>query len=202
MMRFRRIALITVPSLTLLLLPAVAHAQRFVGIAGGTNVAQGPALPSQSLSSGFAAQASIGYRVTPRLRVRFDALVSHFTAAQVPVGHLAFPTCLGCGGSSSTASTPTGPVGVTAVVANEIVDVLPPVDGGPGFYLIAGGGAYYMFQNPSAATLLRFGLSGGGGLELPLAGNSKLVFEARYHGLINAPADARWLVPVTVGMRF
>src|SRR5439155_4357500 len=85
MMRFGRLALITVPSLILLLLPSVARAQRFVAFAGGTNVAQGPALPFQSLSAGLAAQMSTGYRVTPRLRVRFDALVSHFTAAALPV---------------------------------------------------------------------------------------------------------------------
>ncbi|HYL54699.1 MAG TPA: hypothetical protein VEU73_03880 [Gemmatimonadales bacterium] len=49
---------------------------------------------------------------------------------------------------------------------------------------------------------MRFGLSGGAGLELRFEGKSALFLEARYHGLMNAAADARWLVPVMVGMRF
>ena len=59
-----------------------------------------------------------------------------------------------------------------------------------------------MFQNPTAPALMRFGLSGGAGVELRLQGNSALFLEARYHGLANAPADSRWFVPVTVGARF
>ena len=80
MTRFGRLVLVAVPAFTPLCLSAVGSAQRFVAIAGGTNVAQGPALPAQSLSAGLAGQASIGYRVAARLRVRFDALISHFTA--------------------------------------------------------------------------------------------------------------------------
>ena len=202
MMRFRRIGLITVPSLTLLLLPSVARAQRFVGFAGGTNVAQGPALPFQSLSSGFATQASIGYRVAPRLRVRFDALVSHFTAASQQVYYPVAPPCpstVSCGGEFAA---PRGGVGVVAMTVNELIDVLPAAPSGPGFYLIAGGGAYYVFEHPTAPSLMRFGLSGGAGVEMRLQGTSALFLEARYHGVMNAPADSRWLVPVTVGMRF
>ena len=202
MIRFGRLALITVPSLTLLLLPSVARAQRVVAFAGGTNVAQGPALPFQSLSAGLAAQMSTGYRVTPRLRVRFDALVSHFTAAALPVAFFPPLPCpsFGCGSGTASAA-PTGSVGVAGLTVNELMDVIPAAQGGPGFYLIAGGGAYYLFQHPMASAMMRFGLSGGAGVELRLEGNSALFFEARYHGLMNAPADSRWLVPVTVGLR-
>ncbi|HEV2749041.1 MAG TPA: hypothetical protein VGV12_00800 [Gemmatimonadales bacterium] len=200
MMRFSRLVSIGVPSLTLLLAPSAASAQRFVGFAGGTNVAQGPALQFQNLSAGVAGQVSMGYRVTPRLRVRFDALVSHFTAADA-VHPMALPTCLSCSGGS-VSGAPTGPVGVAALTLNELIDVLPAAPRGPGFYLIAGGGAYYLFQHPTAPALMRFGLSAGAGVELRLEGNSALFLEARYHGLLNAPADSRWLVPVTAGMRF
>jgi hypothetical protein len=200
MIRFGRLALITAPSLTLLLLPSVARGQRFVAIAGGTNVAQGPALPAQSLSAGFAGQASIGSRLAPRLRVRLDALVARATASAATVNYPTFcAVSFGCG--SGTAA-PTGPVGVAALTVSELIDVLPAASGGPGFYLIAGTGAYYVFQHPTAPASMRLGLSGGAGLELRLEGNSALFVEARYHGLMNAPADSRWLVPVTVGMRF
>jgi hypothetical protein len=199
MMRFSRFALLVVPSLTLSL-PSMAHAQRFVALAGGTNVGRGPALEYQALSAGFAGQASIGYRATSRLRVRLDALASHFRAAQEVLLAAPLPYCYCSGGSSS--ATATGAVGVAAISVNELFDVLPAAPGGPGFYLIAGGGAYYLFQHPTAPALMRFGLSGGAGLELRFEGNSALFLEARYHGLMNAPADARWLVPVTVGMRF
>ena len=204
MMRLRRIALITVPSLTLLLLPSVARAQRFVGFAGGTNVAQGPVLPYQNLSSGVAGQASLGYRLAPRLRVRFDALVSRFTAtAQTLYYNVPNRPCpsFGCGSGAASAA-PTGSVGVASFGVSELIDVLPAAPGGPGFYLIAGGGAYYVFEHPTAPSLMRFGLSGGAGVELRLEGTSAIFLEARYHGLMNAPADSRWLVPVTVGMRF
>ena len=105
MMRFGRLALITVATLVLVLLPCVARAQRFVGIAGGTNVAQGPALPFQDLSAGVAGQVSMGYRVTPRLRLRFDALVSHFTAAAQAV---TYPTALPTAGSRTRRRTRVG----------------------------------------------------------------------------------------------
>jgi len=199
MMRFSRFALLVVPSLTLSL-PSMAHAQRFVALAGGTNVGRGPALEYQALSAGFAGQASIGYRATSRLRVRLDALASHFRAAQEVLLAVPLPYCYCSGGSSS--ATATGAVSVAAISVNELFDVLPAAPGGLGFYLIAGGGAYYLFQHPTAPALMRFGLSGGAGLELRLQGSSALFLEARYHGLMNAPADARWLVPVTVGMRF
>ena len=201
MMHFGRLALITVPSLTFLLLTSAACAQRFVAIAGGTNVAQGPALPSQNLSAGFAGQASVGYRVAPRLRVRFDVLVSHFAADAPLVYHPALPCpSSGCGPTAHAA--PTGPVGVAGLAVNELIDVVPAAQRGPRFYLVASGGAYYVFQHPTAPTLLRFGLAGGAGVELRLEGNSALFLEARYHGLMNAPPDSRWLVPVTVGLRF
>lgn len=202
MMHFGRLAFITVLSLTSLLLPSAARAQRFVAIGGGTNVAQGPALPSQNLSAGFAGQASVGYRVAPRLRVRFDVLVSHFAADAplvYPPSNLPCPS-MGCGPAAHAA--PTGPVGVAGLAVNELFDVVPAAQRGPGLYLVASGGAYYVFQHPTAPTLLRFGLSGGAGVELRLDGNSALFLEARYHGLMNAPPDSRWLVPVTVGMRF
>jgi hypothetical protein len=199
MMRFSRFALLVVPSLTLSL-PSMAHAQRFVALAGGTNVGREPALEYQALSAGFAGQASIGYRATSRLRVRLDALASHFRAAQEVLLAAPLPYCYCSGGSSS--ATATGAVSVAAISVNELFDVLPAAPGGPGFYLIAGGGAYYLFPHPTAPALMRFGLSGGAGLELRLQGSSALFLEARYHGLMNASADARWLVPVTVGMRF
>lgn len=202
MMRFRRLALIAVPSLTLLVFPSVARAQRFVGFAGGTNVAQGPALPYQNISAGFAGQASFGYRLARRLRVRFDALVSHFTAGAQQVAYLDPCASPGCGPGPAAYAAPVGGVGVASLGVNELIDVLPAAPGGPGFYLIAGGGAYYLFQHPTAPSLMRFGLSGGAGVELRLEGNSALFVEARYHGLANAPTDTRWLVPVTVGVRF
>ena len=199
MMRFSRFALLVVPSLTLSL-PSMAHAQRFGAVAVGTNVAQGPAQQLQSLSAGFAGQASIGFRATSRLRVRFDALVSHFSASSQEVYYPAPPPCAACGGGQF--ATPAGSVGVAAVSANELFDVVPAAPHGLGFYMIAGAGTYVVFQHPTAPALMRFGLSGGAGLELRFEGNSALFLEARYHGLMNAPADARWLVPVTVGMRF
>lgn len=177
------------------------HAQRFVAFAGGTNVSQGPALQSQNLSAGVTGQVSMGYRVATRLRLRFDALVTHFTASAPQVAYPVLPCpSPGCGSGTAYAA-PVGSVGVGALTVNEVIDVVSPARG-PGLYLIAGGGGYYMFQNPTAPTLMRFGLSGGAGLEVPLGGSSALVFEARYHGLVNAPSDSRWFVPVTVGMRF
>jgi hypothetical protein len=201
MIRFSRFALLIVPSLTLSL-PSVAHAQRFGSFAGGINASQGPALAYQSLSTGVTGQASLGYRLAPRLRVRFDAMVSRFTAASQQVFYPVAPPCpsnVSCGGQFAA---PLGSVGVAAVSANELFDVVPAAPRGLGFYMIAGAGTYVVFQHPTAPALMRFGLSGGAGLELRLQGSSALFLEARYHGLMNAPADARWLVPVTVGMRF
>lgn len=202
MMRFGRFALISLPSLTMLCVPCAARAQRFVAFAGGTNVAQGPALQFQNLSPGFAGQASLGYRVAPRLRVRFDAMISHFTASAQAVAYPSVLPCPSPGCSGTGSAAPTGAVGVAGLGVNELIDVLPATPSGPGAYLIAGVGTYYLFQHPTASGMMRFGLSGGAGVELRLEGNSALFVEARYYGLANAPADSRWLVPVTVGMRF
>jgi hypothetical protein len=134
--------------------------------------------------------------------VRVDALVARVTASSIPVAYPLLPCpSFGCGGTAYAA--PTGPVGVAALTVSELIDVLPATPGGgPGFYLIAGTGAYYVFQHPTAPASMRLGLSGGAGVELRLEGKSALFVEARYHGLMNAPMDSRWLVPVTVGMRF
>src|SRR5438094_7694022 len=120
MMRFGRFALIGVPTLILLLTPSAARAQRFVAFAGGVNASQGPVLPLQSVSAGVAGQASFGYRVAPRLRMRFDAIVSHFTAASQQVYYA--PPCpsnaSSCGG---VFAAPRGGVGVAGLTMNELI---------------------------------------------------------------------------------
>src|SRR6266568_2270843 len=69
-------------------------------------------------------------------------------------------------------------------------------------YLIAGTGAYYLYQQPGATGAVRFGVSAGAGFVVPVRGRSRVFVEARYHDLAPAPAQPRWLVPVTMGVIF
>ena len=61
MMRFGRFVSIVVSSLTLFL-SSVAHAQRFVALAGGTNVGRGPALEYQALLWRKPVSPQLGWR--------------------------------------------------------------------------------------------------------------------------------------------
>jgi hypothetical protein len=194
------------PFLGLALLVAfapAAPAQTFFGLTGGFNVSQGPSAFGQSYSQGFTSQALVGRRLASHFRVRLETLVSHFTSASTLFyAYPNVPSCLHCNPGPPAPGFPVGTVGVAELGASEIMDLIPAPPGGVGIYLIAGGGAYYLYQHPTAEGTLRFGLSGGAGLELRLRGTSAVFLEARYHALVNAPSDPRWLVPISVGVRF
>jgi hypothetical protein len=189
-------------SLGLALLAAfapAARAQTFFGLTGGFNVSQGPNAFGQSYSQGFTGQGLVGHRLASHFSVRVETLVSHFTSASTLVYALA--NCPGCNSYQPTPAFPVGTVGVAELGASGIVDVIPAPPDGAGIYVIAGSGAYYLYQHPTAQGAVRFGLSGGAGIELRLRGTSAIFLEARYHSLVNAPSDPRWLVPISIGVR-
>ncbi len=68
-------------------------------------------------------------------------------------------------------------------------------------YLIAGAGAYYFYDHPSAAGAVRLGVSAGAGFAVRV-GRPRLFIEARYHDLFRAPSQPTWLVPLSFGVRF
>ncbi len=148
--------------------PAVC-AQSFYGLAGGLNYA-GPA-PSgpqgdQHYTRGVAVQASVGRQFGDRLGVRLDAFVNHFAVQQPPVFvALMCPNGGPCGRPAGTDGF-THPVGVAALTASALVTLDPPGTA-LRMYVIAGGGAYYLYQHPSAEGAVRPGVSAGAGFAVP-----------------------------------
>src|SRR5260370_42346476 len=63
-------------------------------------------------------------------------------------------------------------------------------------YVIAGPGAYYVYQNPGAAGAVRPGVSAGGGVSTRGGSRSTVFVEARYHRLLTPPGPPPWLVPL------
>ncbi len=55
---------------------------------------------------------------------------------------------------------------------------------------------------PSVAGTVRFGVSVGGGISLPVGDRPHAFVEARYHDLLGMPSQPMWLVPVTFGIRY
>ena len=183
----------------LLVAPSVG-AQSFYGLAGGLNYA-GPA-PSLSAhySSGFALQVSVGRRFGDRLGTRLDAFVNHFAIQGPPVAFgVACPSSGPCGppGGSDGFADPIGIAGLTASI-RLIVDPPQAVR----MYLIAGPGAYYVYQHPSEAGAVRPGVSAGGGFSTRVGSRSAVLVEARYHHLFSLPSHPTWLVPLTLGLTF
>ncbi len=196
----------TVPLAFALLLttsPALS-AQTFYGLAGGLNYAgPAPAGPqgNERYTRGFALQASLGRQFGDRLGARLDAFVNHFAVQQPPqlVGVMC-PIGGPCGPPAGTDGF-THPVGVAALTASALVTVDPPGTV-VRMYLIAGGGAYYLYQHPSAEGAVRPGVSAGAGFAVQVGGRSRIFVEARYHDVLGAPSQPTWLLPLTLGMTF
>ena len=170
----------------LLATSSVATAQTFYGFAGG---------PEVRGNGGYAAQASLGRQLARHLALRLDVTTSRFGAPEI---FSAVAQCIACGAG---APPPNGSVGVVAVLANGLVNITAPADT-VGLYLIAGAGAYYFYQDPSAQGAVRPGVSAGAGLALRVGTHSQLFIEARYHDVLGAASSVTWLAPVTLGLRF
>src|SRR2546427_132767 len=171
--------------LALALLAPSVGAQSFYGLAGGLNYA-GPA-PSLSAryTSGFALQVSVGRRFGDRLGTRLDAFVNHFAIQGPPVAiGAACPISGPCGppGGSDGFADPIGIAGLTASI-RLIVDPPQAVR----MYLIAGPGAYYVYQHPSEAGAVRPGVSAGGGFSTRAARPSAGGRASRGHPPLTPP---------------
>jgi hypothetical protein len=178
----------------LLGLSTAAAAQTYYGIAGGLSYA-GPADLLGTGGQGFAAQASLGRELSSRFAMRVDALTSQFAFQQRQIaGYL-------CAYRSPCGPPPVvNTVGVVGLVASGVATVDPP-ESPVLMYLIAGAGTYYCYDHPSAAGVVRMGVSAGAGFSVHV-GPPRLFVEGRYHDLFRAPSQPTWLVPVVFGIRF
>jgi len=189
--------------------PHAALAQTFYALAGGLNVAGTVPIDQYDFfhghtTHGFAAQASVGRRLTRRLGWRLDAFASQFDLTQpsdfVGVSCTVNPppgTCCGI----CPLETSKGLVDVMGWAASGLVSVLPSTSGF-GVYLMAGVETDYLHRHPRAHGAVRLGGSAGAGVALPVGGRFQAFAEARYHALIDAPSQPTSLVPVTFGIRF
>ena len=188
--------------------PAVASPQTFYGMAGGSNLAAGPAqtvpsgrgpVPNQH-SRGFTAQASFEWRVSRLTSTRLDGFFNRFTLSQwalLPGGVL----CTDPLGPCPYVLSSSEPVSVAGLVANELVNVAPSLHSAL-VYVMAGVGAYYFYEHPSAQGTARPGLSLGAGCAVPLGGRSRVFVEVRYHYILDAPSEPAWLAPMMFGIQF
>jgi hypothetical protein len=188
--------------------PAVASPQTFYGMAGGSNLAAGPTqtvpsgrgpVPNQH-SGGFTAQASFEWRVSRLTSTRLDGFFNRFTLSQWALlsGGV---YCMDPLGPCPYFLSPSAPVGVAGLVANELVNVVPSMHSAR-VYVMAGVGAYYFYEHPSAQGAVRPGLSLGAGCAVPRGGPSRVFLEVRYHYLLNAPSEPAWFAPMMFGIQF
>jgi Outer membrane protein beta-barrel domain len=178
-MRIPRILVLSVFA-ALTTIPAVAHSQTSISIAGGVSA------PLSDLGN----LADLGYNVAAGLNVGGGAL---------PLG-VRFEGAY----NGLRLKDNSGDVRIIALTANAILNV-GKASNAP--YLIAGLGAYdrrLNFDNlgsTSDKTLL--GINGGGGLRFPLSGITPF-FEARYHIMLGDRNDGTnyQFIPITFGVLF
>jgi len=188
-------------ALALLLAPSVG-AQSFYGLAGGLNYAGPTTFGTQGdehYTRGFALQASVGRQFGDRVGARLDALLNHFAVQGSPVAvGVMCPRSGPCGPPPGTDGF--NDRGLAALTASALVNLDPP--GPVRMYLVAGGGAYYFYQHPTAEGAMRLGMSAGGGFTVRVKARSRIFVEARYHDLLGTPIRPMWLVPLTLGVTF
>ena len=185
------------PALLVVLLPVTTLAQATHSYAGGTNLA-GSAGPSEFYTHGFSVQGAVGVTLAAHWALRVDALVSRFSLHQtVYPPQLAIPCPLHAGCSSGYGmKTPLG----IAALDFSLVRMLAPETARFRPYLMAGPGAYWFFEHPSATGRVRAGLASGVGITTALGAHAQLFVEARYHAILNAPSGPSWVAPVNVGV--
>ncbi len=167
--------------------PAAARAQMFVQLGAGLNFVS-PVPSGVGYGSGSNLQASIGWKVEPKIRLRVDVLTSQFD-----VKATVMPPCpsFGCSGPGFTFHSES----VNGVTANILADV----DERGIFYLVGGAGLYDVHTQSTERLI---GISAGAGLAMPVGSRLRAVVEARWHGLLGATSGPAWLVPITVGLRY
>jgi hypothetical protein len=171
----------------LFVIPAPARAQMFVELGAGLNFIS-PVPSGVSYGSGSNLQASIGWKVEPKIRLRVDVLTSQFDVkAMVNTPCQSF----GCSGPVFSFHSES----VNGVTANILADV----DARGILYLIGGAGLYDVHTQSTERLI---GVSAGAGIAVPMGSRLRGVVEARWHGLLGATSGPAWLVPITVGLRY
>lgn len=174
------------PLVLALIAPTLAHAQ--AGVFAGLAVENG----RREYGQGFSLVGSYTVGGNARLGLRFDLGVQAFD--QIARTYIDLvpcpPTPQPCGGYTRGTSL-TAISSTASVVFNEY----PRAKNS--FYWIVGLGAYALNDVPIDGAYTRFGWNGGGGLRI----GSTVLFEFRYHSLINA-RGTRGFAPIAVGFRF
>ena len=165
--------------------PAPAHAQSFVELGGGWNYF-GSTTSGASYFDGSNFRASFGWQVAPKFRWRIDAATYQFDANHGVVFLYPCPS-FGCGGDQSAR--------VNGLTANGLVSL----DSRGIFYVIGGAGLYSVTLQ---TTDWRAGVSAGAGIAIPVASQLRVVVETRWHSLFGPAPGPRWLVPITIGLRY
>ncbi len=184
--------------------PGPLSAQTFYGISSGLNYA-GPSpsadpFSQQHYTRGFTVQLSFGRQLGDRWATRIDAFLNHLAVQQPPIPIMAM-CAYGARCVPRYRDGFTSPIGIEGLTASMRLTV-DPARTGVKMYLIAGSGAYYIYQNAGAASAVRAGVSAGGGLMTRVGSRSAVFVEARYHRLLSAPGHPTWLVPLTFGFTF
>jgi hypothetical protein len=171
--------------LGLSLLGSPLCAQTFVELGSGWNRVA-PAPYFEGYTHGFNVRASFGWKVSPRVRFRLDALLTQFD-------------------DSLGIDSPGGvfyqlkPVTVTGLTANWLVNFDPHEI----FYLIGGAGFYDATGRPGRREDgLNVGVSAGAGIALPIGPRLRAFFEAHDHVMLGKGSEPPWLVPFTIGFRY
>ena len=163
------------------------RAQTFIELgAGWSSISAAPV--GQVYDGGFNLRASIGRPVTSRVSVRLDLFINSFTDKTQLFPPCPYPGCT----QNYYAESSGGEGGLTA---NALVNVDPRGI----FYLTGGTGLYDLYFGPAR---LRWGVSAGAGVAVPVGKSVRIFAEARDHVLLGGDHGPSKLIPVTVGVRW
>jgi hypothetical protein len=173
----------------LLVVPYSAGAQSFVELGAGWNY-YAPAAQPESYRQTYNIRASIGQQISPRVLIRFDALVNQFQQQVFRGGEP-------CPFASCAPQYISQVGGITALTANALVNVDER-----GIFYISGGSGIYDTNANSDPAKVSIGVSAAIGITVPVGVRLRAFLEARDHIMLASGSQPPWFVPITFGLRF
>jgi hypothetical protein len=166
-----------------------ASGQAFFELGAGWSYLAAPvAQQVGTYSHAVSGRVSIGRKVTPSLRARFDAV-----GVQFDQNVQYFPPCPAPGCTRSYYRRQSN--SIVGMIGNGVLDVDPH-----GILYLIGGTGVYAASVPSAEWHL--GVSGGAGIAVPVRTDLHVFVEAAGHHLFGRTAGPSHFVPITIGLRY
>jgi len=170
----------------LLSIAAPARAQRFIEVGAGPSYTV-TAPDGQTYAGGYNVRVSVGWPLSSRVIFRVDGFLSRFDVKTELNEPCPFT---GCGPFISHSTGGEG-----GITANALLNIDPRGI----FYVTGGTGLYDLYFGPER---IRWGMSAGAGIAVPVGKSVRIFAEARDHVLLGGDSGPSKLIPVTLGVRW